>query len=94
MGATLTLEMSPGCSIERACEDAQRCADLLFIDVEFKFNGVKCWARPKGSPVLLAERWEVAVSRKLTGPLDIRCASSDPRWTPRKPATPTKGDQP
>ncbi len=79
MAASLTLEMTPGCAIERACEDAQRVANLLFIDVEFSFNGVRCLARPQGYADLLAERQQAEQSRKPRFPLDTKFASSDPR---------------
>lgn len=92
MGASLTLEITPGCSIERACEDAQRVANMLHIDVEFDFNGVRCLARPQGYAELLAERQQAEQDRKPRFPRDTKFASSDPRH-PAQSLTPTSSEQ-
>lgn len=78
MGAKITLEISAGCSIERAAEDAIRVANMLGIDVDFDFNGVRCFASPQGNASLLAERQQEQQSRKVDGPYDRKFASSLP----------------
>lgn len=90
MGAWITIEISAGTSIERACEDAHRVANRLGINCEFDFNSVRCFAVPQGSAELLAARQQEEQCRKLTGPYDRHFASSDPRWRPRQPDP--KGD--
>ena len=87
MGAKLTVEMYPGCSIERASEDAIRIAYILGIDIEFSFNGVRCVASPGGSSQKLAERQQAEQARKSTGPYDRKFAHSSfrddqPKETP------------
>lgn len=79
MGAFISIEIYAGCTIERACEDAQRVANVLRIDCEFTFNGVRCLAVPQGYAGLLAERQQREQGRKARGPMDRRFASSDPR---------------
>lgn len=76
MGAKIKIEIDAGCSIDRACEDAQHVADLLHICVEFGFNGVACFASPGGHPKVLAEAWEREIGRELITPLDRRSAHS------------------
>ena len=53
----LKVEVWPGASIERACEEAQLIADTLRVNVGFDFNGVLCIASPDCQAALLAERW-------------------------------------
>ncbi len=76
MSAWLTLDFSAGTSIETACEDAQRVSDILGVNVEFKFNGVKCFAGIGGKADVLAQRQQKEQARKLDGPLDTRLARS------------------
>ena len=81
MNATITIEISPGASIESAARDATRVANQLGIDCVFDFNDVRCVAIPNGSPELLAKRQQYEQGRKLTHPYDYRRATSD--WRPR-----------
>jgi hypothetical protein len=76
MSAWIILDITAGTSIETACADAQRVSDILGINVEFKFNGVKCFAGIGGNAELLAKRQQWQQSRKLEGPLDTRLAHS------------------
>lgn len=76
MSAWLEIDITAGTSIETACADAQRISDILGINVEFKFNGVKCFAGIGGNADLLAERQQWQQSRKLEGPFDTRLARS------------------
>jgi len=69
MTALLTMEHLAGTSIERACEDACRVANLLSVGVQFSFNSVKCCAYPQGSSAHLAHRWQEELSRKDVGPI-------------------------
>lgn len=79
MGAQITAEMTPGCSIERACEDACRIANLLGCDVRFSFNGVECLALPQTLAADLVENWDYQRTRKLIAPMDKRFATSNKR---------------
>lgn len=76
MGGMITVEMYPGCSIERAAEDAIRIANTLRFDVEFQFNGVRCLAVPGGSSEKLVERQQAEQRRELSGPYDRKFAHS------------------
>ena len=49
MKSTLTIKFSPGDSIEDAFEESIRIARILWVLVEFDFNGVKCWGHPNGN---------------------------------------------
>lgn len=79
MTASITIEIAPGASIESACVDAQRVADLLGIDCQFQFNGVRCLAVPHGLSQVLAEAQQAEQARRLAGPFDRKFAISDPR---------------
>jgi hypothetical protein len=46
--SSIQIEMSPGTSIEEAFTEAIRISRILWIRVEFKFNGVTCWGYPNG----------------------------------------------
>ena len=76
MSASIKIEIYAGTSIDDASRDAQWVADSLRIRCEFRFNDVKCVAVPGGNAARLAERQQREQSRKLTGPLDWRSASS------------------
>jgi len=68
----LKLECIPGAEIGKASREAQRVSNMLGIDVEFEFNGVRCLARPSGDHLGLAERQQAEQAREPTGPLDAR----------------------
>lgn len=76
MSAWLTLEFIAGEPIETACKDAQRVSDILGVNVEFKFNGVKCFASIGGGADVLAQRQQKEQARELDGPFDTRFARS------------------
>jgi len=56
----LVLEIEPCETVQDACKEAQRCADLTQTPVEFEFNLVDCVAVPGGCPIILAARQRVA----------------------------------
>lgn len=91
MGGLITIEISGGTTIERACEDAHRVANRLGITCEFTFNDVRCLAEPQGSAALLAERQQKEQRRPLTHPYDRRFASSNLRFQPN-PTDEEKGE--
>lgn len=70
-----------GAEIRNTCATALRIADLLQVNVEFRFNDVLCMASPGGSADTLAENQQAEQARKLTGPYDRRFASSRTRST-------------
>ena len=76
MVASMQIEIGAGTSIETASKDAQRIAVILGINVEFRFNDVRCLAVPEGDAKLLAERQQAEQAKKLDGPFDRRFASS------------------
>lgn len=49
MKSTLKISFSPGDNIEDAFSEGIRIARILWVLVEFDFNGVKCWAHPVGN---------------------------------------------
>lgn len=69
----LTIEVAPGTRIEDACEDAVKLADTLGVIVWFKFNSVKCGARPGDDASLLADNWQRAMNSKTS--FKIACAN-------------------
>jgi hypothetical protein len=85
----ITIEVSDGTSIERACEDACRVANRLNIDVEFVFNSVRCLARPDGSSAELANNWDRELRRELRSPYDRRFAMTDATSAGKFLLTPT-----
>jgi hypothetical protein len=65
MSVTIEIELTPGDDIARASEEAQRLADLLAVDIGFRFNGVRCVARPGGLATRLAALQQEQQARKL-----------------------------
>ena len=57
----LTVEISPGTSIEQACKDAVEMANAIRVCIWFSFSGVRCLARAGDDPAKLAESWEQAL---------------------------------
>ena len=53
----LMLEVEPGETIQDACREAQKVADVTQWPVEFEFNSVDCVAVPGGCPITLHGRW-------------------------------------
>ena len=76
MSASINLEITAGTAIETASADAQRVADMLGINCEFKFNDVKCLALPGGSASQLAERQQAEQGRKSKHPHDYKFCTS------------------
>jgi len=79
MSGRLEIAIDPGTAIGAAAILAQRVSNLLGLDVQFDFNGVKCLAVPSGNPVFLAERQCAEQARKLRDPYDVKFASSGDR---------------
>jgi len=52
---SLTLEARAGAHVNAVCESAQHIADVLLLDVCFKFNGVQALASPHGDAAKMAE---------------------------------------
>lgn len=83
MPSNITLEITPGSTIDSASADACRVAALLGIGVEFQFNGVTCLARPlRPSAEALALNQQDEQARALISPLDRRFVSTG-EWWPR-----------
>lgn len=75
--ASIDIDIRPGASIDSACIEAQRLADLLQIAVGFKFNSVECVAVPGGDADVLSENWDNELRRELDTPRDFRMAFSN-----------------
>lgn len=76
---SIGISICPGCSIDRAADDATRIAGILGIIVEFKFNDVDCTAFPFGNAGIMAQAYEREVARKVDGPFDRRWINNDPQ---------------
>ena len=68
---TITVEISPGTSIETAFNQAKALAKKLDISVKFKFNGVSCLAFAKGTTEKGVASWN-----KAMGVMAIKIASN------------------
>lgn len=62
--SSMSIVPAPGAHIDRTSADAQRVADILGINIEFSFNGVKCRAVPGGCAKALASRQHSEMGRR------------------------------
>lgn len=79
MSMILLMEAQGATSIETACVDAQRVANMLRIHVKFEFNEVTCVAVPGGSPMMLMMAQQREQARMRTSRWDLKFATSDPK---------------
>ncbi|WP_375214283.1 hypothetical protein [Aquabacterium sp.] len=71
MSASINLEIFAGETIEHACAEAVRLADMLGVVAKFDFNGVNVMAKPGVCPKSLAEAWHVELRSDRT--IKIAC---------------------
>lgn len=62
--SSMSIVPAPGAHIDRTSADAQRVADILGINIDFSFNGVKCRAVPGGCAKALVSRHNSEFGRR------------------------------
>ena len=72
----INVDVSPGSDIAAACEDAVDLSRRLGIAVWFKFNGVKCLARPDDYP----QDIEIAWRNELKSNKNYKIAAANTRY--------------
>lgn len=78
INSTITVKFSAGTSIEYAFTEAIRISRILWVNVEFQFNEVTCFATPHGDPQVGADQYHKAGESKSS----YKFASSSSKFNP------------